>query len=155
MEWGNFRSMHMPVTEYDHAMDNESLNPGEQVNFSLLLSLSWGFIIITQSLSFQIYEKLISGMYLGEILRRILLRMAEEVEFFGESVPEKLKVPFILRWVFFFIIILHQDLYHEQSSIWALKPLRWWSFCSWTTGHRTCLLCTMTHRPTLKLWQTY
>lgn len=31
MEWGNFRSSHLPLTEYDHALDAESLNPGEQV----------------------------------------------------------------------------------------------------------------------------
>lgn len=74
MEWGNFRSSHLPLTEYDHAMDNESLNPGEQI-----------------------FEKLISGMYLGEIVRRVLLKMAEEAAFFGDIVPPKLKIPFILR----------------------------------------------------------
>lgn len=31
MEWGNFRSSHLPLTEYDHSLDAESLNPGEQV----------------------------------------------------------------------------------------------------------------------------
>ena len=31
MEWGNFRSSHLPLTEFDHALDAESLNPGEQV----------------------------------------------------------------------------------------------------------------------------
>lgn len=31
MEWGNFRSSHLPVTEYDQSLDAESLNPGEQV----------------------------------------------------------------------------------------------------------------------------
>lgn len=31
MEWGNFRSSHLPLAEYDHALDAESLNPGEQV----------------------------------------------------------------------------------------------------------------------------
>lgn len=31
MEWGNFRSSHLPLTEYDQALDDESLNPGEQV----------------------------------------------------------------------------------------------------------------------------
>ena len=31
MEWGNFRSSHLPLTEYDQALDVESLNPGEQV----------------------------------------------------------------------------------------------------------------------------
>ncbi|KAI8553739.1 hypothetical protein RHMOL_Rhmol05G0039800 [Rhododendron molle] len=39
MEWGNFRSSHLPLTEYDLAMDVDSLNPGEQI-----------------------YEKIISGM---------------------------------------------------------------------------------------------
>ncbi|KAL2342574.1 hypothetical protein Fmac_003859 [Flemingia macrophylla] len=74
MEWGNFRSSHLPLTEYDQALDAESLNPGEQI-----------------------FEKLISGMYLGEIVRRALLKMAEEADFFGDTVPPKLKVPFILR----------------------------------------------------------
>ncbi|XP_060209857.1 hexokinase-2 isoform X1 [Lycium barbarum] len=74
MEWGNFRSSHLPVTEYDQSLDVESLNPGEQI-----------------------YEKLISGMYLGEILRRVLYRMADEASLFGDYVPPKLKTPFILR----------------------------------------------------------
>ncbi|CAJ1937064.1 unnamed protein product [Sphenostylis stenocarpa] len=74
MEWGNFRSSHLSLTEYDLALDAESLNPGEQA-----------------------FEKLISGMYLGEILRRVLLKMAKEADFFGDTVPPKLKVPFILR----------------------------------------------------------
>ncbi|KAK4280948.1 hypothetical protein QN277_012500 [Acacia crassicarpa] len=73
-EWGNYRSSHLPLTEYDDHLDEESLNPGEQV-----------------------FEKLISGMYLGEIVRRVLLKMAEEAEFFGDTVPAKLKQPFILR----------------------------------------------------------
>ncbi|CAI0474735.1 unnamed protein product [Linum tenue] len=74
MEWGNFKSSHLPLTEFDNSLDGDSLNPGEQI-----------------------FEKLISGMYLGEIVRRALLKMAEEASFFGETVPSKLKVPFILR----------------------------------------------------------
>ncbi|CAN4094429.1 unnamed protein product [Withania somnifera] len=74
MEWGNFRSSYLPVTEYDQSLDVESLNPGEQI-----------------------YEKMISGMYLGEVLRRVLYRMAEEASLFGDYVPPKLKIPFILR----------------------------------------------------------
>lgn len=31
MEWGNFRSSHLPLTEFDVALDAESLNSGEQV----------------------------------------------------------------------------------------------------------------------------
>ncbi|KAM2419921.1 hypothetical protein EV1_026163 [Malus domestica] len=74
MEWGNFRSSHLPLTEYDQALDSESLNPGEQI-----------------------FEKIISGMYLGDIVRRVLLKMAEEADFFGDVVPPKLKIPFVLR----------------------------------------------------------
>lgn len=39
MEWGNFRSSHLPLTEYDQALDAESLNPGEQVKSFLIRSL--------------------------------------------------------------------------------------------------------------------
>nr|4QS9_A Chain A, Hexokinase-1 [Arabidopsis thaliana] len=74
MEWGNFRSSHLPLTEFDHTLDFESLNPGEQI-----------------------LEKIISGMYLGEILRRVLLKMAEDAAFFGDTVPSKLRIPFIIR----------------------------------------------------------
>ncbi|MBA0568039.1 hypothetical protein Golob_005558 [Gossypium lobatum] len=74
MEWGNFRSSHLPLTEYDQALDAGSLNPGEQI-----------------------FEKMISGMYLGEIVRRVLCKMAEEAAIFGDTVPPKLKIPFILR----------------------------------------------------------
>ncbi|KAF9623226.1 hypothetical protein IFM89_000715 [Coptis chinensis] len=37
MEWGNFRSVHLPLTEYDHALDVESLNVGEQ-SFGKIIS---------------------------------------------------------------------------------------------------------------------
>eukprot|EP00262_Sarcandra_glabra_P019839 TRINITY_DN767_c0_g1_i1.p1 TRINITY_DN767_c0_g1~~TRINITY_DN767_c0_g1_i1.p1 ORF type:complete len:500 (-),score=94.94 TRINITY_DN767_c0_g1_i1:320-1819(-) len=74
MEWGNFRSSHLPITEYDHALDLESLNPGDQI-----------------------FEKIISGMYLGDIVRRVLYKMAEEAAFFGDTVPPKLREPLVLR----------------------------------------------------------
>ncbi|XP_024318470.1 uncharacterized protein LOC106866636 [Brachypodium distachyon] len=48
MEWGNLKSDKLRHSEYDRALDFESLNPGEQI-----------------------YEKMISGMYLGEIVRRV------------------------------------------------------------------------------------
>ncbi|KAI3907556.1 hypothetical protein MKW98_016200 [Papaver atlanticum] len=74
MEWGNFWSSHLPVTEYDQALDQDSLSVGEQI-----------------------FEKIISGMYLGDIVRRVLCKMAEEAVFFGDIVPPKLKTPFTLR----------------------------------------------------------
>lgn len=54
----------------------------------------------------QILEKIISGMYLGEILRRVLLKMAEEAAFFGDIVPPKLKIPFILRLISFLVVMI-------------------------------------------------
>ncbi|KAH7294017.1 hypothetical protein KP509_28G052900 [Ceratopteris richardii] len=74
MEWGNFWSSLLPKTSYDEDLDSESLNPGEQ-----------GF------------EKLISGMYLGDIVRRVLLRMSEESFLFGTEVPPSLFKQFVLR----------------------------------------------------------
>lgn len=42
------------------------------------------------------FEKMIGGMYLGEIVRRVLLRMAKEANIFGGAVPPKLSQPFVL-----------------------------------------------------------
>ena len=36
-------------------------------------------------------------MYLGEIVRRVLLRMAKEAALFGDSIPPNLAIPFKLR----------------------------------------------------------
>ncbi|KAF9672039.1 hypothetical protein SADUNF_Sadunf12G0112900 [Salix dunnii] len=47
MEWGNFRSSHLPLIEYDHAMDTESLNPDEQVIFNLKLFKSNCFFVVS------------------------------------------------------------------------------------------------------------
>ena len=46
--------------------------------------------------SVQGFEKMISGMYLGDIVRRVILRMSQEAEIFGDILP-KLSMPFILR----------------------------------------------------------
>jgi hexokinase len=35
-------------------------------------------------------------MYLGEIVRRVLLKMAQEASLFGDDIPPNLKIPFIL-----------------------------------------------------------
>ncbi|XP_061362424.1 hexokinase-3-like isoform X1 [Gastrolobium bilobum] len=72
MEWGNFWSSHLPRTLYDIDLDAESPNPNDQ-----------GF------------EKMISGMYLGDIVRRVILRMSLESDMFG-PISSKLSIPFIL-----------------------------------------------------------
>ncbi|KAL7151897.1 hypothetical protein ABFS83_04G061900 [Erythranthe nasuta] len=83
MEWGNFWSSHLPRTSYDVDLDADSPNPNDQ-----------GF------------EKMISGMYLGDIVRRVILRMSLESDVFG-LVSSKLHVPFILRTPM--IAAMHED----------------------------------------------
>ncbi|ERN18723.1 hypothetical protein AMTR_s00199p00017510 [Amborella trichopoda] len=72
-EWGAFHDS-LPLTEFDKALDAASINPGEQI-----------------------LEKTISGMYLGEVARRVFLKMAESGAMFGGSAPDKLSTPFVLR----------------------------------------------------------
>ncbi|KAL8545111.1 hypothetical protein ACS0TY_005346 [Phlomoides rotata] len=83
MEWGNFWSSHLPRTSYDVDLDAESPNPNDQ-----------GF------------EKMISGMYLGDIVRRVILRMSQESDVFG-PISSKLYVPFILRTPM--VAAMHED----------------------------------------------
>ena len=66
MEWGGFASFNppclaaLPIVQADRDLDRESLNPGEQV-----------------------FEKVVSGMYLGQCVRRTVLQVAEEGGFVG------------------------------------------------------------------------
>uniref|UniRef100_A0ACD5WP86 Uncharacterized protein n=1 Tax=Avena sativa TaxID=4498 RepID=A0ACD5WP86_AVESA len=76
MEWGNFWSSHLPRTTYDISLDDETQNRNDQ-----------GF------------EKMISGMYLGEIARLVLHRMAQESDVFGDA-ADSLSTPFILSTPF-------------------------------------------------------
>lgn len=63
-EWGDARSKALPVLEEDVWVDCASANPG-----------------------FGIFEKAISGLYMGEVARRLILRLATDAELFGEDVP--------------------------------------------------------------------
>nr|AIW65574.1 hexokinase 3 [Tigriopus japonicus] len=72
-EWGAFGntgSLDIIRTRYDHDMDSNSLNPGKQV-----------------------YEKLISGMYLGELTRYILVHAIELGILFDGEAQTLLSVP--------------------------------------------------------------
>ncbi|KAJ3097266.1 hexokinase A [Phlyctochytrium planicorne] len=62
MEWGAFdnENIILPLTQYDVRLDRESVNPGQQI-----------------------FEKAISGMYLGEIVRLVLLDLIKTGEIFG------------------------------------------------------------------------
>ncbi|KAF2147384.1 uncharacterized protein K452DRAFT_304234 [Aplosporella prunicola CBS 121167] len=56
-EWGAFDNDHkvLPLTKYDHQIDNESPRPGQQA-----------------------FEKMIAGLYLGEVYRLVLLDLHED-----------------------------------------------------------------------------
>ena len=46
----------------------------------------------------KLYEKIISVMYLGEIVIRVLLHMCQTSDLFGQSVPAKLATPLTLKY---------------------------------------------------------
>ncbi|KAL7255927.1 hypothetical protein ACSBR1_009958 [Camellia fascicularis] len=92
MQWGSFSSSHLPLTEFDSSLDAESSNPGNQI-----------------------FEKLISGMYLGEIVRRVLLKMAQETALFGDTVPPKLATPYSLRSPD--VAAMHQDTSEDHEVV--------------------------------------
>ncbi|KAG5412543.1 hypothetical protein IGI04_000110 [Brassica rapa subsp. trilocularis] len=91
-EWGDFRSCHLPLTEFDAGLDAESLNPGSHV-----------------------FEKMVSGGYLGDIVRRVLLRMSEESALFGDILPPKLKTPYILGSPD--MAAMHQDISEDRDIV--------------------------------------
>ncbi|KAL9128142.1 MAG: hypothetical protein Q9217_003116 [Psora testacea] len=63
-EWGSFDNQMsvLPNTPYDIALDRESVNPGVQM-----------------------FEKRVSGMFLGEILRRAMLALIKESQLFHDE----------------------------------------------------------------------
>lgn len=68
MEWGAFDRERrvLPFTIFDNKLDRQSINPHEQL-----------------------YEKMLSGMYLGEIARNVIIHYIDKrVLFSGESAPD-------------------------------------------------------------------
>ncbi|KAG0676820.1 glucokinase [Pichia californica] len=79
-EWGSFDNdlKKLPVTKYDTNLDKISANPG-----------------------YHMFEKRVSGMFLGEILRNILLDLYSEGLLFNKysnlnDLPHRLKTPWLL-----------------------------------------------------------
>ncbi|KAG6504014.1 hypothetical protein ZIOFF_036338 [Zingiber officinale] len=83
MEWGNFWSAHLPRTTYDIALKDENTRRNDKS-----------------------FSKLISEMYLGEIVRRVLHRTANELSIFRDS-THQLSVPFTLRTSL--MVAMHKD----------------------------------------------
>ncbi|XP_024921204.1 hexokinase-2-like [Cynoglossus semilaevis] len=79
-EWGGFGddgSLRDIQTEFDQMVDKTSINPGVHI-----------------------FEKMISGMYLGEIVRLLLLRLSEEKLLFKGQKSEVLQTPEIFQTKF-------------------------------------------------------
>lgn len=100
MEWGNFWSSHLPRTPYDISLDDETQNRNDQVTLCkipyiifvpLVNKYAWTNFSLIQG-----FEKMISGIYLGEIARLVLHRMALESDVFGDA-ADNLATPFTLR----------------------------------------------------------
>ena len=68
IEWGNFKSDHLPYLAEDREIDEGTPNRGSQH-----------------------YEKMISGMYLGEMARRACLRASREANLFGGTQRRRLE----------------------------------------------------------------
>ncbi|KAJ1551763.1 hexokinase A [Nowakowskiella sp. JEL0078] len=78
-EWGAFdnEQVVLPVTKYDQRLDRASPNP-----------------------NFQIFEKMLSGMYLGEIVRHIVLELISTGELFKGQNSTELKQTYSFETAF-------------------------------------------------------
>lgn len=76
-EWGAFDNEHkvLPRTPYDLSIDRDSPRPGQQA-----------------------FEKMIAGLYLGEILRLVLVDLhdSKDVHFFEDQDISSLRKPYSL-----------------------------------------------------------
>jgi hexokinase len=72
-EWGAFDNERvvLPFNKYDQKMDEESTNPGEQT-----------------------FEKMISGMYLGEIVRQVIVELVQRRILFGGVSSPEIETPY-------------------------------------------------------------
>ncbi|CCJ30063.1 unnamed protein product [Pneumocystis jirovecii] len=90
-EWGAFdkEKQVLPCTKYDIQLDLESKHPGQQT-----------------------FEKMISGFYLGEIMRLILLDLYEKKLFFKKQCIKTIEKPYSFQTPYLSLIELdpHEDL---------------------------------------------
>ncbi len=90
-EWGAFDSFnhqHLPRTKYDQQVDEESNKPGEQT-----------------------FEKLISGRYLGEIMRLIICELIDEGAFFLGQNTYKIEKPYSFDTAFLSLMETYAHVY--------------------------------------------
>uniref|UniRef100_A0A8C5PCU2 Phosphotransferase n=1 Tax=Leptobrachium leishanense TaxID=445787 RepID=A0A8C5PCU2_9ANUR len=96
-EWGAFGDtgeLEDFRLEYDRVVDEASLNPGQQL-----------------------YEKMIGGKYMGELVRLVLMKMVNEDILFGGEAPEKLKTRGTFETQFMSQIEGDSDDFKQTSNI--------------------------------------
>ncbi|ORY02422.1 actin-like ATPase domain-containing protein [Basidiobolus meristosporus CBS 931.73] len=85
----------LPITKYDKALDDATFTPG-----------------------FQRLEKMVSGMYMGEIARRILVDLCESGELFNGKLPQNLEKPYEFKTLF--MSTIESDPTPEHANIPSL-----------------------------------
>ncbi|KAK9811576.1 hypothetical protein WJX72_006374 [[Myrmecia] bisecta] len=86
-ELPGFTAPELPLLDVDEELDAESNHPGQQT-----------------------FEKLTAGLYMGEITRRILLRLVAEDGLFGGQAPDAMKVAYAFTTMHVSLI------YHDESA---------------------------------------
>lgn len=102
-EWGAFDSEnheHLPRTKYDVAIDEESNKPGQQA-----------------------FEKMIAGLYLGEIFRHVICEMVEEgVLFLGQN-TYKIEKPYVFDTAF--LSLIEKCVIHPPHPALCKRLMEW------------------------------
>ncbi len=104
MEWGNFDRI--PRNGYDHALDRASSNPGRQC-----------------------LEKMASGLYMGEIARRILVEMMRQGLIFRGADPSLFTAEYSLSAEQMAVVVQGGD-FPRESGVRELSEVDRRSVCS-------------------------
>jgi hexokinase len=103
-EWGAFGDdgcLNFIRTQYDREVDNISLNPGKQL-----------------------FEKMISGMYMGEVARQVLVRLTRDGLLFGGKFSTQLLTPYAFLTKYISMIESdHKNSFDETRNVMNLLGL--------------------------------
>ncbi|KAH0844237.1 hypothetical protein HID58_090529 [Brassica napus] len=78
----------------------------------IVISTEWGDF---RSCHLPVFEKMVAGGYLGEIVRRVLLKMTQESALFGDILPPKLTTPYTLSSPD--MAAMHQDISEDREIV--------------------------------------
>lgn len=100
-EWGAFGdhgTLEFLRTRYDREVDQQSLNPGKQL-----------------------FEKMISGMYMGELVRRVVVHLTQEGLLFHGRLSEKMKTPYTFKTKYISMIESEAKGRYDEARLVAVK----------------------------------